>query len=229
VALSALRSWETFLDHRSVMASLKKPSAAGKAKRKLADISRDAVESDAASSSSSSSRSSASHSDSDSGSGSGPEDYPAREAEAVPDEPDEPVLSHAEKRRQKRRKLDSGDAEPVEASSESPTEPKPKKKDKKGKTSGDASEGGDALPKRQNSVWVGNLAYKTTAIMVKNFFEGLEITRIHMPLKAPPSGAGPKVNSGWVFYSHPCFERWVYFWIALRMWISRRRRRSSLL
>ena len=196
---SALRSWETILDHISAMASLKKPSAIGKAKRKLVDISRDVVELDAPSSSpsASSSASSASGSVSDSGS---EDDSPTREAEVVPDH--EPVLSHAEKRRRKKRKLNSGDAVPVGVSSESHTKPtsassSPKKgKGKKGKKSGEVSEGSDALPKRQNSVWVGNLAYKTTAVMVKDFFEGLEVTRIHMPLKPPPSGTGPKVNSG---------------------------------
>ena len=173
------------------MTSLKKHSAIGKAKRKLVDISKDAVESDP-----SSSLSTTSGSDSDSGS----EDSPARGGEAVHDEP---VLSHAEKRRQKKRKLNSGDAAPVDVSSEPHTKPTPassdpkKGKSKKGKKSSEVSEGSDGLPKRQNSVWVGNLAYKTTTVMLKNFFEGLEVTRIHMPLKAPPSGgAGPKVNSG---------------------------------
>lgn len=167
------------------MASFKKSSAIGKTKRRLADISKDAAESDPSSSS-------ASVSDSDSGS----EDS---QAERVPDEP---VLSHAEKRRQKKRKLNSGDAAPVYGSSEShatlaPTPSEPKNgKGKKGKKSGEVSEGGEALPKRQNSVWVGNLAYKTTAVMLKDFFEGMEVTRIHMPLKPPPSGTGPRVNSG---------------------------------
>ena len=191
--LSALQSWETFLDHFSAMTSVKKPSTTTKAKRKLADISKDAAGSDSASSSSSASSSLSSGSDSDSDSGSGD----SQETEAAPDEP---VLSHAEKRRQKKRKLNSGDAAPVDISSESGTKPasalpKPRKgKDREGKKFGEVSEGNDA--RRQNSVWVGNLAYKTTGVALKNFFEGLEVTRIHMPLKAPPSGAGPKVNSG---------------------------------
>jgi len=184
--LSALRSWETFVDHLLSMSPLKKPSVSGKSKRKLAEVSTDAVESDTSSSTSNpASPASGSGSDSDLGSDSDSAseagDSPTREGEPVPDEP---VLSHAERRRQKRRKLNSGDA--------APTSPQPKK----GKKSGEVSEGGNALPKRQNSVWVGNLAYKTTAVMLKTFFEGLEVTRIHMPLKAPPSGAGPKVNSG---------------------------------
>ena len=203
--LSVLQSWEDFLDHLSVMTSLKKPSAIGKAKRKLADISKDAVETDPPSSL-------ASGSDSDSGS----EDSPVRGGEAVPDS--EPrVLSHAEKRRQKKRKLNSGDAVPVDLSSEShtklaPASSDPKKaKGKNGKKkTGEVSEGGDGLPKRQNSVWIGNLSYKTTAVMLKGFFEGLEVTRVHMPLKAPPSGTGPKVNSGWVTPSFSAFELMVF-------------------
>jgi len=175
------------------MSPLKKPSVSGKSKRKLAEVSTDTVESDTSSStlnyaSPASGSGSDSGSDLDSDSGSGVEDSPTREGEPAPDEP---VLSHAERRRQKRRKLNSGDAVPADVSKSS-TSSQPKK----GKKSGGFSEGGDALPKRQNSVWVGNLAYKTTAVMLKAFFEGLEVTRIHMPLKASPSGTGPKVNSG---------------------------------
>jgi len=176
-----------------IMSLLKKPSVSGKAKRKLADIStEDSVESNSSSSASSSSASSVSDSDSDPDSGSETEDSPVKElAETVTDEP---ALSHAEKRRQKKRKLNSGDAVPVDATRSSA------KKEKKGKKSGEVSEGGNALLRRQNSVWIGNLSYKTTAVMLKAFFEGLEITRIHMPLKAPPGGIGPKVNSGCVFF-----------------------------
>lgn len=187
------------------MVSLKKPSVSGKAKRKLVDISTDTVESDSLLSPSLDSPSVSSDSDS----GSKAEDSPlVREAaESATDEPDEPVLSHAEKRRQKKRKLNSGDAVPADISG-SPMKPastssKPKKgKGKKRDGSGEISEGGDALPKRQNSVWVGNLAYKTTTVTLKAFFEGLEVTRIHMPMKAPQSGTGPKVNSGWVLCLH---------------------------
>ena len=187
-----------FVDHLLPMSSPKKPSASGKAKRKLAEISTDVVKSDSSSSSSSSSSNSTSVSSASESEG---EDHPVREAEALTDEPDEPVLSHAEKRRQKKRKLNSGDAVPTDISG-SPMKPastssKPKKgKGKKRDGSGEISEGGDALPKRQNSVWVGNLAYKTTTVTLKAFFEGLEVTRIHMPMKAPQSGTGPKVNSG---------------------------------
>ena len=180
------------------MSLLKKPSASGNAKRKLADISTDTVESDSPSSTSLASDE-GSDSDGDSDSGSEAEDSPIRVAGTVADEPDEPVLSHAERRRQKRRKLNSGGAVSADVS-ESPTKftskPKKGKEKEKGKKPGEIAEGGDILLRRQNSVWVGNLAYKTTAVMMKAFFGGLEITRIHMPLKAPPNGIGPKVNSG---------------------------------
>ncbi|KAF9782735.1 hypothetical protein BJ322DRAFT_1072274 [Thelephora terrestris] len=174
------------------MISLEKPSATGKAKRKLADISKDTAHSDSLPAPSSSS-SLASDSTSDSGS----EASHVRETEPVPDEP---VLSHAEKRRQKKRKLNSADAVPADVSSESRTKSvSTPLKPKKGKKPEGVSEASDAPPKRQNSVWIGNLAYKTTAVMLKNFFEGLEVTRIHMPMKTPPSGAGPMVNSGFAY------------------------------
>ena len=42
----------------------------------------------------------------------------------------------------------------------------------------------EPLPARRNSVWVGNLDYKTTQDGLRKFFDGVgEITRIHMPTK----------------------------------------------
>jgi len=47
---------------------------------------------------------------------------------------------------------------------------------------------------RQNSVWVGNLAFKTTPESLKKFFDGVgEITRVHMPTKNMGQG-GNKFN-----------------------------------
>jgi RNA recognition motif-containing protein len=87
---------------------------------------------------------------------------------------DEPVLSHAEQRRQKKLKQNKDHTIPP------PT-----------KNSG---------PKRQNSVWVGNLSFKTTPISLKNFFDGVgEITRINLPMK-PPNGKGPRENSGYIIF-----------------------------
>lgn len=101
------------------------------------------------------------------------------------DESGEPVLSHAEQRRQKKKQK----REPADATT--PAEPKP--------TNGKSAERkSDPLPKRQNSVWVGNLAFKTTTVSLKGFFDGVgEITRIHMPMKAA-NGTGPRENSGCV-------------------------------
>ncbi|KZS97833.1 hypothetical protein SISNIDRAFT_481720 [Sistotremastrum niveocremeum HHB9708] len=75
-----------------------------------------------------------------------------------------PVLSHAAKRRANAGKPVKG-KQPVEA-----------KPDLHGK------------PHRENSVWVGNLAFKTTPDALRNFFDGVGmITRIHMPTKATPA------------------------------------------
>jgi hypothetical protein len=159
------------------MSPLKKPSGSSRVKRK----SKDAVGSDTSVPNSDSSP--------DPNSGSEAEDPPAREVETVTGELDGPVLSHAERRKRKKRKLNSGDAVPGDS-------PEPSASSRPRKKVSEVSEGGDSLPKRQNSVWVGNLAYKTTPVSLKAFFEGLEVTRIHMPSKAPPNGVGPKTNSG---------------------------------
>jgi hypothetical protein len=94
------------------------------------------------------------------------------------DEPT-PALSHAERRRRKKKAL-SGmkDASPRAAP--------PAKKRKTGINSLTIDSAAvAATAKRQNSVWVGNLSFKTTAENLKTFFEGVgEITRIHMPTKA---------------------------------------------
>ena len=105
-------------------------------------------------------------------------DSDASEAEA---DTNEPVLSHAERRRQKRaaklalqkdsspkkRKLEDGTAVPVPAS------------------------------KRQNSVWVGNLSFKTTQQNLRTFFESAgEITRVHLPTKAASNPAMKPENRG---------------------------------
>ena len=175
-----------------VMSPLEKTSASSRAKRKLADVSKDAVESDT--SSSSPSAPSTPHSvSSASDSRSEVEDSPVREVETVTDELDEPVLSHAERRKRKKRKLNSGDAAPGDIPGPSTSK---RGKEKGEKRPNEIFEGSDALSKRQNSVWVGNLAYKTTPVTLKAFFEGLEVTRINMPMKAPPNGVGPKINSG---------------------------------
>ncbi|CAE7221273.1 unnamed protein product [Rhizoctonia solani] len=88
-------------------------------------------------------------------------------------EPEVEVLSHAAQRKAKRRKLkeahndddtkDSAPKRPTKAHHK-PNEPEP--------------------PVRQNSVWVGNLSFKTTEAQLKSFFaDAGEVSRIHMPKK----------------------------------------------
>ncbi|KAJ7228224.1 hypothetical protein GGX14DRAFT_486611 [Mycena pura] len=100
--------------------------------------------------------------------------------------PDVPALSHAEKRRQKRREK----AEKLQV--------KAAKKRK-------LPDGSAALvsTKRLNSVWVGNLNFKTTPAALTEFFKDAgEITRINMPTKhaktASAPGAKPE-NQGFAY------------------------------
>jgi len=97
----------------------------------------------------------------------------------VPD--DSVVLSHAEKRRQKKKDEKARD--------------RPSKKRKVTDNSvadvsaKDSKSAGNSKPKRQNSVWVGNLWFKTTPDALRDFFDGVgEITRIHMPTKKGTKG-----------------------------------------
>jgi RNA recognition motif-containing protein len=103
-----------------------------------------------------------------------------REIDApVPD--DSVALSHAEKRRQKKKKQKDQDR------------PSKKRKATDGSVAGvstkDSKPAGYSKPKRQNSVWVGNLWFKTTPDTLRDFFDGVgEITRIHMPTKKGTKG-----------------------------------------
>ena len=101
---------------------------------------------------------------------------------------DVPVLSHAAKR--KERRTVSKKAPPTES---------PAKIEKN-----------DSRPlKRENSVWVGNLSYKTTPESLRRFFDGLgEITRVHLPTKlgkasSPGDPAARRENRGCVWFR--CF------------------------
>lgn len=108
------------------------------------------------------------------------------------DTPDVPALSHAEKRRQKRK-------EKQQAKDDSESALK-KRKGKDGAVITTTTASG-ASGKRQNSVWVGNMTFKTTPEALKEFFSGAgEITRVHMPMKA---AAGPGLkpeNRGLVLF-----------------------------
>ncbi|OCH90967.1 hypothetical protein OBBRIDRAFT_559083 [Obba rivulosa] len=102
------------------------------------------------------------------------------------------VLSHAQKRKQKKKELkaitrDNQDAEVSKKKVKNTAELAPSK-----------------IPKRQNSVWVGNLSFKTTPEALRKFFDGAgEITRLHMPMKtvaAGPGGGGArKENRGFAY------------------------------
>jgi hypothetical protein len=114
---------------------------------------------------------------------------PATEAPLETINDDIPVLSHAERRRQKKKQKAGAVEKPsmnTTATVSSELSGDVKLRDVKS----------DPLPKRQNSVWVGNLSFKTTEDALKSFFDGVgEITRIHMPTKAPvPGQRGPGVR-----------------------------------
>ncbi|KAI0036788.1 hypothetical protein K488DRAFT_81776 [Vararia minispora EC-137] len=117
---------------------------------------------------------------------------------AIDAEPDEPILSHAAKRKQKRK---DGKNLP-EADDTVPVSKKPRRSPE---ATGDVS----ALPsadhiKRQNSIWVGNLSFKTTSNGLVRFFDGIgDITRVHMPTKMvsgrPDEGHARKENRGFAY------------------------------
>jgi hypothetical protein len=101
---------------------------------------------------------------------------PSPEAAAVEAEVEEvEVLSHAAQRKAKKRKLkDPHSTEDAEDNALEPPKLTPKS----------SSHTKPAAHIRQNSVWVGNLSFKTTEAQLKEFFDGVgEITRVHMPKK----------------------------------------------
>lgn len=102
-------------------------------------------------------------------------DSNSSDAEADDKSPEETVLSHAEKRRQKKREKTSNDEPPAK---------KPKL---------------DVSKKRQHSVWVGNLSFKTTEDALRQFFDGVgEITRVNLPLKPGTNPAQKSECRGYV-------------------------------
>ncbi|OCF33678.1 RNA-binding protein rnp24 [Kwoniella heveanensis BCC8398] len=123
-------------------------------------------------------------------------------------------LSKAELRAQKKR-LKRGDAEPekpIVREYEKPSKPAPKEHSKRdgGEVDLEGGEGGKPVGpggKRQNSVWVGNLAFKTTVETLTDFFQrGVTelggqgagcITRINMPKK--PGKGGYAENKGFAY------------------------------
>ncbi|KAJ3500423.1 hypothetical protein NLJ89_g9803 [Agrocybe chaxingu] len=108
---------------------------------------------------------------------------------------DEPVLSHAERRRRKREAR-------LAAKLEAEGGPAPKKRKlKDGKAAVDSSKSSGGKSARKNSVWVGNMSFKTQQENLRTFFQwvGGEITRIHMPTKtAEKPGVKPE-NRGFAY------------------------------
>ncbi|KAG8745537.1 hypothetical protein FRC10_007715 [Ceratobasidium sp. 414] len=106
-----------------------------------------------------------------------PDDATTAEAAPIETKVEEAeVLSHAAQRKAKKRKLK--ELQPTEDDND---EPAPKSSKPKSKSQPDDK---PALPARQNSVWVGNLSFKTTEAQLKEFFDGVgDITRVHMPKK----------------------------------------------
>ncbi|KAJ7044781.1 hypothetical protein C8F04DRAFT_596479 [Mycena alexandri] len=107
------------------------------------------------------------------------------DSDAAEDGPEVPVLSHAEQRRQKRREKQEKLGQAAK---------------KRKLPDGSAVAATGAPAKRQNSVWVGNMAFKTTTEALTEFFkEAGEITRIHMPTK-PSTAPGIKAeNRGYAY------------------------------
>ncbi|KDQ29647.1 hypothetical protein PLEOSDRAFT_1064448, partial [Pleurotus ostreatus PC15] len=99
--------------------------------------------------------------------------------------PEVPVVSHAEKRKQKKKQQKVQEAPPTTEEGNSKS------------TGGSAS---TTLPKRQNSVWVGNLSFKTTQEDLRAFFSGAgEITRINLPTKKPNGPGQRGENRGFAY------------------------------
>ncbi|GLB34101.1 putative RNA recognition motif containing protein [Lyophyllum shimeji] len=108
------------------------------------------------------------------------------DAESIPDEP---ALSHAERRRQKKAEKRK------QKEKEQPSSSASKKR---------KLENGKAVPvpaeKRKNSVWVGNLSFKTTQENLREFFKGVgEITRLNMPTRPGANPAMKPENRGFAY------------------------------
>ena len=109
------------------------------------------------------------------------------EGEAAQDD-EVPVLSHAEQRRQKKKQKKT---EPTSQPQDSTDDTSKAKKTQKIKNTAELAP--SKVPKRQNSVWIGNLSFKTTPDVLRRFFDGVgEITRVHMPMKMASAGPGGK-------------------------------------
>jgi hypothetical protein len=120
-----------------------------------------------------------------------PTEHPVQDADDKPDD-DVLPLSHAQKRKQKKGKLVVLPPRPdTDADNTKPTG-----------TTQDSEVAHDDISaergKRQNSIWVGNLSFKTTSQALRAFFEEAgEVTRVNMPMKpnGTQTGAGKWVKA----------------------------------
>ncbi|KAH8834270.1 hypothetical protein DL96DRAFT_1491442 [Flagelloscypha sp. PMI_526] len=119
-----------------------------------------------------------------------PDDSSDSESDSEDDTPpadegdDEPVLSHAQRRKQKKAVASASSDSKSKSKGSGP----PSKKSKL-----------EPLPTRQNSVWVGNMSFKTTAENLKTFFaKAGVVTRINLPTK-PRVGVAPVENRGFAY------------------------------
>jgi RNA recognition motif-containing protein len=110
-------------------------------------------------------------------------DSETSEVEIEEEDEDAPVLSHAALRRQKK-------AAKLAAKKEAEGLPSKKRKLENGSAPAPAN-------KRQNSVWVGNMSYKTTQGELAKFFETAgEVIRVYIPTRTPPNPSMKPENRG---------------------------------
>jgi RNA recognition motif-containing protein len=104
---------------------------------------------------------------------------------------DTAVLSHAASRKQ-RKKVQALKEHLVDGEKTPSLEKSNGTRNKGNKTTAAPA---NAAKKRQNSVWVGNLSFKTTQQQLEQFFQFAgEITRVHLPTKG--DGSGKAINRG---------------------------------
>ncbi|KNZ76064.1 Nucleolar protein 13 [Termitomyces sp. J132] len=117
------------------------------------------------------------------------------EASGAEPTPDDTVLSHADRRKQ--RKAEKRKAKEAEEGVTT-TNTKKKRKLENGKSVSVPGPGPAA--QRKNSVWVGNLSFKTTQEDLKAFFKDVgEIVRIYMPTKLGANNAMKPENRGFAY------------------------------
>ncbi|KAI9574390.1 hypothetical protein HD554DRAFT_2011649 [Boletus coccyginus] len=106
------------------------------------------------------------------------------------------VLSHAKRRRQKKKQKQN---QLAATSSESSPRKRRKLDDAKAPVADDPRR-----QKRQHSVWVGNLSFRTTQDALRGFFDGVgTITRVHMPLRRGKETQGENMGFAYIDFETP--------------------------